>query len=109
MLSAFGKAFKTPDLRIKIFFTLAIMALFRLGSIIPTPGVSYKNVQLCLKGLNSGGLFGLINLFSGGALLQLSIFALGIMPYITSSIIIQLLTVVIPRFEALKKIGRAHV
>ena len=107
MLSAFGKAFKTPDLRIKIFFTLAIMALFRLGSIIPTPGVSYKNVQLCLKGLNSGGLFGLINLFSGGALLQLSIFALGIMPYITSSIIIQLLTVVIPRFEALKNEGQS--
>jgi len=107
LLSAFGKAFKTPDLRIKIFFTLAIMALFRLGSIIPTPGVSYKNVQLCLKGLNSGGLFGLINLFSGGALLQLSIFALGIMPYITSSIIIQLLTVVIPRFEALKNEGQS--
>ena len=107
MLSAFGKAFKTPDLRIKIFFTLAIMALFRLGSIIPTPGVSYKNVQLCLKGLNSGGLFGLINLFSGGALLQLSIFALGIMPYITSSIIIQLLTVVIPRFETLKNEGQS--
>ena len=71
MLAAFGKAFKTPDLRVKIFFTLAIMALFRLGSIIPTPGVSYKNVQTCLKQVNSGGLFGLINLFSGGALLQL--------------------------------------
>ena len=56
MLSAFGKAFKTPDLRTKIFFTLAIMALFRLGSIIPTPGVSYKNVQTCLKQVNSGGL-----------------------------------------------------
>ena len=107
MLAAFGKAFKTPDLRVKIFFTLAIMALFRLGSIIPTPGVSYKNVQTCLKQVNSGGLFGLINLFSGGALLQLSIFALGIMPYITSSIIIQLLTVVIPRFEALKNEGQS--
>ena len=107
MISAFGKAFKTPDLRTKIFFTLAIMALFRLGSIIPTPGVSYKNVQTCLKQVNSGGLFGLINLFSGGALLQLSIFALGIMPYITSSIIIQLLTVVIPRFEALKNEGQS--
>jgi preprotein translocase subunit SecY len=107
LISAFGKAFKTPDLRTKIFFTLAIMALFRLGSIIPTPGVSYKNVQSCLKQVNSGGLFGLINLFSGGALLQLSIFALGIMPYITSSIIIQLLTVVIPRFEALKNEGNS--
>ncbi|MEI6041069.1 MAG: preprotein translocase subunit SecY [Actinomycetes bacterium] len=107
MLSAFGKAFKTPDLRKKIFFTLAIMALFRFGSIVPTPGVSYTNVQTCLKQANSGGLFGLINLFSGGALLQLSVFALGIMPYITSSIIIQLLTVVIPRFEALKNEGQS--
>jgi preprotein translocase subunit SecY len=107
LISAFGKAFKTPDLRTKIFFTLAIMALFRLGSIIPTPGVSYKNVQACLKSVNNGGLFGLINMFSGGALLQLSIFALGIMPYITSSIIIQLLTVVIPRFEALKNEGQS--
>lgn len=107
MLAAFGKAFKTPDLRRKIFFTLSIMALFRFGSIIPTPGVSYENVQKCLSQVQTGGLFGLINLFSGGALLQLSVFALGIMPYITSSIIIQLLTVVIPRFEALKKEGQS--
>ena len=107
MLTAFGKAFRTPDLRKKIFFTLAIMGLFRFGSIVPTPGVSYKAVQTCLKQANNGGLFGLINLFSGGALLQLSVFALGIMPYITSSIIIQLLTVVIPRFEALKKEGQS--
>ena len=107
MLSAFGKAFKTPDLRKKIFFTLAIMGLFRFGSIIPTPGVSYTNIQTCLKQANNGGLFGLVNLFSGGALLQLSVFALGFMPYITSSIIIQLLTVVIPRFEALKNEGQS--
>ena len=107
MLAAFGKAFKTPDLRKKIIFTLSIMALFRLGSVIPTPGVSYVNVQECLATANTGGLFGLINLFSGGALLQLSVFALGIMPYITSSIIVQLLTVVIPRFEALKKEGQS--
>ena len=107
MLSAFGKAFKTPDLRKKIFFTLAIMALFRFGSVVPTPGVSYKNVQECLNQVQTGGLFGLINLFSGGALLHLSVFALGIMPYITSSIIVQLLTVVIPRFEALKNEGQS--
>ena len=107
MLAAFGKAFKTPDLRRKIFFTLSIMALFRFGSVIPTPGVSYENVQKCLSQVQTGGLFGLINLFSGGALLQLSVFALGIMPYITASIIIQLLTVVIPRFEALKKEGQS--
>ena len=107
MLSAFGKAFKTPDLRKKIFFTLAIMALFRFGSIVPTPGVSYENVQLCVDQADNGGLFGLINLFSGGALLQLSVFALGIMPYITASIIVQLLTVVIPRFETLKAEGQS--
>jgi len=107
MLAAFGKAFKTPDLRRKIFFTLAIMALFRFGSVIPTPGVSYQNVQKCLSQVQTGGLFGLINLFSGGVLLQLSVFALGIMPNITSSIIIQLLTVVIPRFEPLKNEGQS--
>ena len=107
MLAAFGKAFKTPDLRRKIFFTLSIMALFRFGSVIPTPGVSYQNVQKCLDQVQTGGLFGLINLFSGGALLQLSVFALGIMPYITASIIVQLLTVVIPRFETLKKEGQS--
>ena len=107
MLKAFAMAFRTPDLRKKILFTLSIMALFRFGSVVPTPGVSYVNVQECLKTADTGGLFGLINLFSGGALLQLSIFALGIMPYITSSIIVQLLTVVIPRFEALKKEGQS--
>ena len=107
MLSAFGMAFKTPELRKKIFFTLSIMALFRFGSVVPTPGVSYANVKQCIDQAKGGGLFGLINLFSGGALLHLSVFALGIMPYITSSIIIQLLTVVIPRFEALKNEGQS--
>ncbi len=110
MLSAFVRAFKTPDLRRKLLFTLAIMALFRLGSFIPTPGVNYANVQTCLDPTGGGegnDLLGLVNLFSGGALLQLSIFALGIMPYITASIIVQLLTVVIPRFETLKKEGQS--
>ena len=107
MLSAFGMAFKTPELRNKIFFTLSIMALFRFGSLVPTPGVSYTNVKECLASAETGGLFGLINLFSGGALIQLSVFALGIMPYITASIIVQLLTVVIPRFETLKKEGQS--
>jgi preprotein translocase subunit SecY len=83
------------------------MALFRFGSVIPTPGVSYTAVKSCLDQVETGGLFGLINLFSGGALLQLSVFALGIMPYITASIIIQLLTVVIPRFETLKAEGQS--
>jgi len=63
LLSVFAKAFKTPDLRRKIFFTLGIMALFRFGSVIPTPGVSYGAVQRCLANVDTGGLFGLINLF----------------------------------------------
>jgi preprotein translocase subunit SecY len=107
MLSAFGMAFKTPDIRKKIFFTLSIMALFRFGSVVPTPGISYTNVKQCLATAETGGLFGLINLFSGGALIQLSVFALGIMPYITASIVVQLLTVVIPRFEYLQEEGQA--
>ena len=108
MLTAFGRAFKTPDLRRKILFTLSIITLYRLGAHVPTPGVSYPLVQQCISGADhSNGLLGLVNLFSGGALLELSTFALGIMPYITASIIVQLLTVVIPRFEALKKEGQA--
>ena len=106
MLTAFVRAFRTPDLRKTLLFTLAVIGLFRLGSLIPTPGVSYPNVQQGLALSEGNSLLGLVNMFSGGALLQLSIFALGIMPYITASIIVQLLTVVIPRFEALKKEGQ---
>ncbi len=106
MLSAFARAFRTPDLRRKLLFTIAIMAVFRLGSFIPTPGVDYANVQTCVAQSSSNDLLGLVNLFSGGALLQLAIFALGIMPYITASIIVQLLRVVIPRFEELHKEGQ---
>ena len=107
MLGAFAAAFRTPDLRRKLLFTFAIISLFRLGSVIPTPGVSYTAIHTCINQVQDNSIYGLINLFSGGALLQLSIFALGIMPYITSSIIIQLLTVVIPRLEALKKEGQS--
>ncbi|MDP4588923.1 MAG: preprotein translocase subunit SecY [Candidatus Nanopelagicales bacterium] len=107
MLSAFAAAFRTPDLRRKLFFTLGIIGIFRIGSVIPAPGVSYAAVQFCVDSVQDNSIYGLINLFSGGALLQLSIFALGIMPYITASIIIQLLTVVIPRLESLKKEGQA--
>ena len=106
-LSAFGSAFRTPDLRKKLLFTLGIIALFRLGSVTPTPGVDYAAVQSCIASVEGNSLYGLINLFSGGALLQLSVFALGIMPYITASIILQLMTVVIPRLEALKKEGQS--
>jgi preprotein translocase subunit SecY len=107
VLSAFGRAFRTPDLRRKLLFTIAIMSLFRVGSFIPTPGVDYGNVQQCITTQDDNSLLGLVNVFSGGALLQLSIFALGIMPYITASIIVQLLRVVIPRFEALHKEGQS--
>ncbi len=107
MLSAFVNAFRTPDLRRKLLFVLLIVVLFRLGSSIPCPGVDYVKVQEGLNGVQNAGIYGLINLFSGGALLKLSIFALGIMPYITASIILQLLTVVIPRLETLKKEGQA--
>ncbi|MGB8021685.1 MAG: preprotein translocase subunit SecY [Candidatus Nanopelagicales bacterium] len=106
-LSAFASAFRTPDLRKKLLFTLGIVALFRLGSVTPTPGVDYNAVQSCITSVEGNSLYGLINLFSGGALLQLSVFALGIMPYITASIILQLMTVVIPRLETLKKEGHA--
>lgn len=110
MLKAFANAFRSPDLRKKILFTLGILALFRLGSIIPVPNVNVGQVEFCNTQAQAGdqaGIYSLINLFSGGALLQLAIFALGIMPYITASIILQLLTVVIPRLEALKKEGQS--
>jgi len=86
-------------------FVLFIVVVFRLGSQIPTPGVNVTAIHACLDG-KTGTLYSLINLFSGGALLQLTIFALGIMPYITASIILQLLTVVIPRLDALRKEGQ---
>jgi len=107
VLGAFANAFRTPDLRRKLLFVLMIIVIFRLGSQIPAPGVNVANVQSCLDEQANSGLYSLINLFSGGALLQLTIFALGIMPYITASIILQLLVVVIPRLEALKKEGQS--
>ncbi|MEI8056105.1 MAG: preprotein translocase subunit SecY [Actinomycetes bacterium] len=107
MLSAFASAFRTPDLRNKLLFTLGIVGLFRLGSVVPTPGVDYQAIQRCISLVQDNSVYGLINLFSGGALLQLSVFALGIMPYITASIIIQLLTVVIPRLETLRAEGQS--
>jgi preprotein translocase subunit SecY len=107
VLKAFVNAFRTPDLRRKLLFVLMIIVVFRAGSQIPAPGVNVANVQSCINDVDNTGIYNLINLFSGGALLQLTIFALGIMPYITASIILQLLVVVIPRLEALKKEGQA--
>jgi preprotein translocase subunit SecY len=110
VLSAFASAFRTPDLRKKLLFSLGIIGLYRLGASVPTPNVSTPAINTCLDQANNGAskdLYQLVNLFSGGALLRLSVFALGIMPYITASIIIQLLVVVIPRFEQLKKEGQS--
>nr|WP_242516756.1 preprotein translocase subunit SecY [Corynebacterium mendelii] len=90
-------------------FTLAMIILYRIGAQIPSPGVDYAEISGRLRDLTEGqsSVYSLINLFSGGALLQLSVFAIGIMPYITASIIVQLLTVVIPHFEELKKEGQS--
>ena len=110
MLGAFRSALATPDLRRKILFTLGMVVLYRVGATIPSPGVSYPNIQQCIQqiqGSGSDSVYSLLTLFSGGALLQLSVLSLGIMPYITASIIIQLLQVVIPRFEQLKKEGQS--
>ena len=112
MLTAFVRAFQTPDLRKKLLITLGLIALFRFGASLPTPGVDVKNVSYCAglataAGSSTAGVLQIVNLLSGQALLRLSVFALGIMPYITASIILQLLTVVIPRLETLKQEGQA--
>ena len=103
------QAFRTKELRNKILFVLGMIIIYRIGSFIPLPGVDYTVVQQCANDMtnNQENFIGLVNLFSGGAMLQLSIFALGVMPYITASIVIQLLRVVIPRFEALHKEGQS--
>jgi preprotein translocase subunit SecY len=110
MLTAFIRAFRTPDLRKKLLFTLGMIALFRFGSSLPAPGISEANVSYCSNLASTSGLAGalqLVDLLSGNALKYMSVFALGIMPYITASIILQLLTVVIPRLETLKNEGQA--
>ena len=108
MLQAFADTLKIPDLRRKIAITFAIIAVYRLGTFIPTPGIDGTKLSLFFENLartQGGTLFGVMNLFSGGAIHRLTIFALGIMPYISSSIIMQLLTVVIPALEKLAKEG----
>jgi preprotein translocase subunit SecY len=108
MLSAIRNVFRSGDLNKKILFTLFIIVVFRFGSTLPVPNVNMVNLNECrqiAEGGDQAGLFSMINLFSGGAMLQMSVFALGIMPYITASIILQLMTVVVPRLETLKKEG----
>ena len=105
MLKIIGNAFAIPDIRRKLAFTAAMLALYRLGAFIPAPGIDPQAVENLQENFSSGDILGFLNLFSGGALSQLSLFALGIMPYITASIILQLLTVVVPSLERLQKEG----
>jgi preprotein translocase subunit SecY len=107
VLRAFGNAFKIPDLRGKILFTLAMLAIYRLGAFIPTPGIDYGALQNLVQQSEQSDLSAVLDLFSGGALQQLAVFALGIMPYITASIIMQLLTTVIPKLEEWQKEGES--
>jgi preprotein translocase subunit SecY len=101
-----ANAWRVPELRKRVLFTALILALYRLGSWIPAPGVDSERIKQFFGG-QGGTLLGFLNVFSGGALSQFSLFALGIMPYVTASIILQLLTVVIPKLEELQKEGEA--
>ena len=104
MLDSLRNVFTISDLRRRVLFTLAILAIYRFGSVIPTPGVNTAALAILAEQM-AGTMFGLYNMFSGGNLAQVTIFALGIMPYISASIILQLLTVVWPYLERLSKEG----
>lgn len=104
MASGIANIAKVPELRNRILFTLAMLGVYRIGVFVPTPGINADALQ---RVLGSGTIFEIFNMFSGGALRQFSVFALGIMPYISASIILQLLTVVVPTLERLKKEGEA--
>ena len=104
LLEAIANVFRIPDLRKRVFFTLGLLAVYRLGSFVPTPGIDVLKWQDFLSRM-SGGIFGFFDMFAGGNIRRLSVFALGIMPYITASIILQLLTVVVPTLEKLQKEG----
>ncbi len=105
MIATILGAFRVAEIRKKVLFTAAILALYRLGTHIPAPGISSQAASQIQKSLGGSGIFGLLNLFSGGGLGRIAIFALGIMPYITASIILQLLQVVVPSLEKLSKEG----
>jgi preprotein translocase subunit SecY len=112
MISTIFSAFRVPEIRKKLLFTAGLLALYRLGSFIPVPGVNTEAVKQLEENYTGSNVLGLLNLFSGGALSQLAIFALGIMPYITASIILQLLQVVSPALEKLSKegeVGQARI
>ena len=106
MFSWLANAWRVPELRKRVLFTAGVLALYRLGSWIPAPGVNSDQIKQYFSG-QGGTILGLLNVFSGGALSQFSVFALGIMPYITASIILQLMTVVVPKLEQLQKEGES--
>ena len=105
MLQTVLNAFSVQEIRKKLLFTAAILALYRLGAYIPSPGVDAQAIKDGLDNVGGNSILGFLNLISGGSLERLSLFALGIMPYITASIILQLLTVVVPSLERLQKEG----
>src|SRR5947199_6583211 len=106
MFSWLANAWRVPELRRRVIFTFVILGLYRLGSWIPAPGVDSDTIKQYFQG-RGGTILGLLSVFSGGALARFSLFALGIMPYVTASIILQLLTVVVPKLEQLQKEGEA--
>src|SRR5437773_9623549 len=105
MLQTILNAFSVQEIRKKLIFTAGILALYRLGAYIPSPGVDASAIKDGLNNVGGSNILGFLNLFSGGSLSRLSLFALGIMPYITASIILQLMTVVVPSLERLQKEG----
>src|SRR3979411_1963943 len=112
MVSTILGAFRVGEIRNKVLFTAGILLLYRLGTHIPAPGINASAVNAIQKNFGGNSILGLLNLFSGGGLGRIAIFALGIMPYITASIILQLLTVVVPSLEKLQKegeVGQARI
>ncbi len=107
MLSWLANAWRVPELRRRVLFTAGVLAVYRFGSWVPAPGVDQSQLQAYFNGAGGSGVLSLLNLFSGSALSRFSLFALGIMPYVTASIILQLLTVVVPSLERLQKEGEA--
>ena len=105
-LQSFQNIFKIPELKRRVLVTLGLLAAYRLGAHVPTPGIDATALAALFNQMQ-GGLLGMVDLFSGGNLRRLTVFALGIMPYISASIILQLLTVVIPALERLAKEGEA--
>ena len=108
MISTILGAFRVGEIRNKVLFTAAILALYRLGTHIPAPGINASAVNAIQQNFGGNSILGLLNLFSGGGLGRIALFALGIMPYITASIILQLLTVVVPSLEKLSEGGRGR-